>query len=233
MAIGTPTAVANWTLRSTTSATAYSTVGLFQPLANRLYTAAIIWSKNTPTDNVSITVGGGLTWVKIANEVLSDTHRISIYAAIQGSDGTSTLFTIDFGIDTQTGAGFDVFEWTGTHTTTANAVPSSNAVTGQVSGATITLTYPNAWASGSAGFAAFVRDQNSAIGTDTDWTELTDSGYSSPGTRLACQYRLTTDTNVTTGATSTNQAGIAVEIVEAAAAGGGKPAPHFMRRRAA
>lgn len=232
-AIGTPVNITEWGFADTTNATSYTTASSFTPTDGRLYLFVVVNARTGgAADLPTISTTAGLTVVQIATEPFdtAGVKRVTAFRALVTSGATSGTVTVDFGGVTQQGCALAVSEWTGIDTSGSNgsgAIVSANTVQGEsAAGSELTLNYAQAWASGSAGWSGLGLNVNSALNPDASWTELSDTGYSSPVARTGTGYALSEDSSVDfdsdSGSGTRIYAAIILEI-KAEAGGGSTP----------
>jgi hypothetical protein len=188
--ITSPTLLAS--LRDTSNISAYATPTPFTPTASRLLVVACAWtSTGTATGDITGFSGGGLTWAAPLDAFLfhtgaSPTKGLCWSWANTGASPGSTTVTATFGAN-QTGCSLDVFDVPGADTT----APRVQAVGGRTDAATtVSATLAAALTTGSATLAIVGMNNMIAINPRAAWTEINDSGYTSPTVEMETQYRL-------------------------------------------
>lgn len=196
----------------TTNATSFG-VGPATYTAGRLY---IYVAQTTGTTNAGTISSTTLTWDNLGG-IGNSTNRIQVYRCMPSatvSGETVTLGTFGGG---STGYTVTIYEITGvvqTGTNGADAVAQINSA-GPTTGADPAITLSALSGSGSAVIGWFSNDANPFAGTQEagGWSEIYDSGYSSPTTGFYETARNgTTDNTVVVTAASSTWIGVALEL---------------------
>ena len=208
----TAVSLSGWQVSSTTDASSYASSSS-TPANGLLYLAGVVNSHATSPATPTLS-GGGMTWVQVATQTITSTHRVTLFRALVLSGATTGALTVDFAGATQTGCRLRVIEVNNAEdsgTNGDNAILQS-ASGEQAAGAGLTVTFSATWRANSAGVAVIGRDANTAVVPLTGWTELTDTGHATPGTRIATQWRADATTTFGVTDTSNTRGGVGVEI---------------------
>ncbi len=202
----------------TANASPYTT-GSITPTADRLVLCAVLNTATAAAGAVSV-AGCGLTWAEVAtvqyNTAASKLYRLSVWRAM-GSAPTSGALTITVA-GSPTGCAWSVTEFSGADTSGTNGsgaiVQSATNATDAATSCAVTLS---SFASvDNATYAAYALDVNTAITPDATpggWTELSDDSLgSTPAARLEAGWNASNDTAPTSTFSSSDNAGIAIEI---------------------
>lgn len=196
---------------SGTDATSYSTASV-TPTANRLLIAAVSSSRGGATPSVPSCTGFGATWVQIPSATVTlvvggATFRLTLFSTLSGGSPSTTVFTADWGAETQAGASISVSEFSLAQNSFVQVVPNTITASASLS---ISLS---AFGAGNGGFAAFTSTANNVVTPDTGWTELHDLGHNTPAERIETQWRADSDTTASASqGAAADWLGIAIEI---------------------
>ena len=151
-----------------------------------------------------------------------------------GSSPSSGAVTIDWGGLTQTGKGYAIEEYAGVDTSGTNgsgALVQSVTVGPTTTATSVSVTLAALGAADHATAVAFWRSIQEVAAPRTGWTETVDLGFATPATQGEVQYKITGEaTSSASGVSSSNWAGIAVEIKIGAAGGEAvRTKPHLVR----
>ena len=201
----------------TPSNTAFSTTGIGSIVsptltAGRLYILLVGVSNDLGAPATVSLAGTGQTWTLIDQIVSSSSRRIAAYRYAATSTTTSNINFSYTG--TQDGAWCTLFEVVGAVMTGTNGSDAIvQAPTSNTGGPDPTITM-SALLNRASVIIAFSNNANPFIGTvESGWTEAIDNGYATPDMGAYAMYRNNTSDNTpTVTASSTDWAGIAIEI---------------------
>lgn len=206
-----------------TSNTPSFTITSYTYLANHLYILFILSTKATTPDIPTVTTTG-LTWVQVSTvtcgTIASPTNRVTLFRCMPTSNTTAST-DVNYAGNTQDGIGAFGYEITGMVTTGTNGddaiIQSVTSNADASANPSITMSSLNVDGR-NAVIACFTNSLNPFDGTpESGWTELFDNGYNTPTTGAYTMNRyLTTDNTPTVTASSSDWAGIAIEIKSAA-----------------
>jgi hypothetical protein len=198
---------------STSNVSSYA-MSAFTPTANALLVCYVVASGTVAA--APTMTGGGLTWIRRARQVFNTTDIICVFTAQVGGSPASTTPTFDCTGDAATGCAMALFSATGHNTT----FPVAQVVTEARTAADPTVTRAAA-DTDNAYIAGFGIARSAPSATEpSGWTEIADTGYSTPNTGIAAAYRSGGETSTSVTFTAASAAyGIAyIEIRDAAAA---------------
>lgn len=202
----------------TTNATSFS-LGPATFTAGRLY---LFIAQTTGTTNPGTISSTTLTWTSVAS-VGNSTNRIQVFRCVPGSTAIGETVTLGTFGGGSTGYSVAYYEITGVVTTGTNG---ADAIVQAVTQAATTGTDPT------INLAAISGNRNAVIGwfsndanpfggaEESGWTEIFDSGYSTPTTGMYETARNpTNDNSVVVTAASSTWIGIAIELKAATNSG--------------
>lgn len=187
--------------QTSTDATVYNSTGTTTPAANSLVLAFLACSDDvSPTEEPTSVTGNGLTWAQVGTTSDNEgTFRsISAWRAMGASPTTSTM-TFTFAA-TKSGCSWSQIQLTNVDTSGSNGsgaiVQTHNAQTSP-DAATHTNTLSSAITGSNIAICAENINGTAAITPEAGWTELSDVGPTTPGTRTQVQWNNTGDTSST------------------------------------
>lgn len=211
---------------SSSNATSYTAAPTWTPGANTLLVAFVgNQLAATPLDPTSVT-GHGLMYTKV-DSLANSTHRLGVWVAHAGASPTSTACVASWGAVTQSGGDIIEFEVTGWESTGTALAAIVQAPTNSGTGTSGTVALAAAGFSANRPMAGFVHLAAEVHAPRTNWSTLTlnqnRGSHGSPNAATSGQYR--SDAFETTASASWTSSvawlGIAIEIKEAGATGGG------------
>lgn len=180
--------------------------------AGRLYLFIVQTTGTTNNGTVSSTT---LTWTSVGN-IGNSTNRIQVFRCMPSSTATSETVTIGTFGGGSTGYSFAMYEITGVPTTGTNGADAivQAVTTGPTTGTDPTINLAAISGNGNAVIGWFSNDANPFTGAqESGWSEIYDSGYSTPTTGMYETARNpTVDNTVVVTAASSTWIGIAIEI---------------------
>ena len=180
--------------------------------SGRLYILIVGVSNGAGTPATVSLTGTGQTWTLIDQIVSTSDRRIAAYRYAPTSTTTSDINFSYTG--TQDGAWCTLFEIVGSVTSGTNGSDAIvQAPTSNTGGPDPTIAM-SALLNRASVIIAFTNNVNPFNGTvESGWTEAIDNGYGTPDTGAYAMYRNNTSDNTpTVTASSTDWAGIAIEI---------------------
>lgn len=206
-AIGVTEPVAE--VASTSNATSYAMTA-FTPSANSTLVVMVFASGTVGAGTMT---GGSLSWTRKTSILFNSTSTAYVFWANTGSSPASTTITFDCSADAATGAVMTAFQFTDSDVVTAD--PIKQVKTAATTAANPTITFDAAMGTLNGYAAGFSVPRSPPASTPpTSWTEIADTGYSTPTGGASAAYRAGGETGSTVTFTSASAAYgmIAVEV---------------------
>lgn len=224
MALGTPTLLDFG--KTDTDGTSRAAAAI-SPANGDLVIAGFGWSKASAPDAATISDTGGNTWTTMGTTSHSTSgsplrRLIAHWAIWNGAAGS--VITWDFAGVTQTGFIHNVLGITGAHQTVPIVTANSVAGVNNTSVTTKSLTYNQAFASGSIGILLLhAQAATSAPGVSGSWQNITSSVQttSTPVAGMFMQYVMSDPTTGAPTWTGSGTCGMRMWEIQPPAAGGG------------
>jgi hypothetical protein len=214
-------------IASTSNASSYS-FAAFTPSANATLVVLVFATGTTATATMS---GGSLSWTRETSILYNTTDTAYLFWANTGASPGSTTITFDCTGDNATGVTMSVTEFTGSDVTTPN--PIRQFKTAATTAANPSTTFDTGMNTNNGYVSGFGMPRNPPTSTPpASWTEMMDTGYSTPTAGASSAYRAGGETAAAITFTSSSAAyGMISAEVYVAGAGPVASAQGAYRRR--
>jgi hypothetical protein len=197
-------------LASSTNATSYA-LEAFTPAAEAVLVVLVFATGTVAAGTMS---GGSLTWTRATSVAYnSGVDTAYVFWATTGASPGSTTITFHCTGDTATGCVLMAFQFT--HADVSTPTPIRQVKTGTGSGANPAVTFDSALLPANGYCAGFGIPRNPpASTTPFEWTEVADTGYSTPTAGATGAFRVRHESGATITFTSASGAWgmVAVEV---------------------